>query len=243
MSAPTTTEQPLRDPTDLDEVRSAARRGRWGRRAAVIGGLVVVAAGAVWVIGFSPLLAVDQITVKGTTTLPTDEVIAAAGVPRGTPLARVDDGAVADRIRALPRVGSVEVRRGFPHELVLVVDERIAVAVIRTDHGWVTLDAAGNEISGVRKPGTRAVVATSTDVGRVTALTVLQSLPASLRAQIARITASTADDVTFTLRNGAAVRWGDVNRADRKAAVLAALMARPASLYDVAAPDVPTTQK
>ena len=241
MTATTTTEPELRDPTDLDGVRSAVRRGRWVRRLGVIAALLVVAVAAVWVVEFSRLLAVDHITVRGTTNLAPGDIIAAAAVPLGTPLARVDDQAVADRIRALPRVGSVEVRRGFPHELVLVVDDRVPVAVIRTDRGWVTIDAAGAEIGGVRKPGSRPVVASTTDVGRQTALATLLTLPAPLKTQVARVSASTVDDVTLVLRSGATVRWGDTSRTERKAAVLAALMTRRASIYDVSAPDVPTT--
>ncbi len=49
------------------------------------------------------------------------------------------------------------------------------------------------------------------------------------------------DDVALTLRSGDLVRWGSVEDADLKASVLAALMKRKASVYDVSAPRLPTT--
>ena len=49
------------------------------------------------------------------------------------------------------------------------------------------------------------------------------------------------DDVVLTLRAGAAVRWGSAERADRKAQVLRSLLPVRAEVYDVSAPDLPTT--
>ena len=237
-----TAETDVRAPTDLADVRAAARRGRWGRRLLWLLPVVLLGAAVVWVVWFSPLLAVTTIEVRGSTTLTVAQVRQAAGVPLGTPLARVDDAAVTGRLRALPRVGAVEVRRGFPHDLVLVVDERIAVAVISTGEGWKSVDAAGEVVSAVGGPGALPVVR-ARGAGRAAALQVLMTLPPAVARQTRTVAASTSDDVVLTLASGDTVRWGDASRPADKAAVLAALRKQPGRVYDVSAPDFPSIKR
>ena len=49
------------------------------------------------------------------------------------------------------------------------------------------------------------------------------------------------DDIELTLRSGDRVRWGSADQPEVKAQVLRALMNRKADVYDVAAPELPTT--
>ena len=237
-------------PADLADARAARStrsggrsRGR-GRRAVTIaaaGLLVVLAvAGVAWVLLFSSLVAVDRVTVLGTSTLPADEIRAAAGVNLGTPLARIDVDTVAQRLNSLPRVGSVEVRRSLPRELVLIVIERVAVAATRVGGRWSTLDSRGEEIASLRERGTLVEVAADRAEIRAIAIAVWATLPAKVSAETVVVSASTRDDVTLTLRDGRRVVWGDVSRAERKGVVLRTLLTRPGSVYDVSAPDLPT---
>ncbi|MEZ5115596.1 MAG: FtsQ-type POTRA domain-containing protein [Candidatus Nanopelagicales bacterium] len=97
--------------------------------------LVALAAAALaalgtWVVLGSDLLAVHDVRVEGVSSIPADRVRAVADVPVGTPLARVDVDAVVARVAALPEVAGVEVRRGWPRSLVVVVREREPVAVV-----------------------------------------------------------------------------------------------------------------
>jgi cell division protein FtsQ len=230
-------------PVALGEKRQAVRRARRGRNAAMAFGVIALVALAVWVVWFSPLLAVGQVTVKGDTTLAPSEVIAAAAVPLGTPLARVDAVGVAQRIQALPRVGDVEVRRGFPRELVLVVNERIPVAVVTSEGSTLhTVDSSGAIIGRVASAGTLPVITTTAAQGRAAALAVITTMPATLLHDVASVAAGSPDSVNLTLRKGTRVVWGDSSRPERKAQVLSALMHRPAAVYDVSAPDFPATR-
>jgi cell division protein FtsQ len=74
------------------------------------------------------------------------------------------------------------------------------------------------------------------------AMAVVAALPASLRATVASVTASTRDDVVLTLSDGVTVRWGSADRSDRKVAVLAGMLPVRAATYDVSAPDLPTSR-
>jgi cell division protein FtsQ len=52
---------------------------------------------------------------------------------------------------------------------------------------------------------------------------------------------ATKDSITLRLGNGDAVVWGSAQDAKRKARVLMALLRRPATVYDVSVPGLPTT--
>ncbi len=111
--------------------------------------MLYVAIGAVvlgllgWVLYGTSVLGVREIAVSGSQIAGADVVRAAAAVPVGTPLARLDTGEVADRIRALPSVGEVDVSRSWPHTLVITVTERTPVAAVARPDGFVVLDASG----------------------------------------------------------------------------------------------------
>jgi hypothetical protein len=70
---------------------------------------------------------------------------------------------------------------------------------------------------------------------------IYRQLPPDIAHKIASLTAKSRDDVSFTLGSGAVVRWGNDQKADQKIAVLTALLPRRARMYDVSAPELPTT--
>ena len=121
-------------------VQRTRRTRRW---VALVVGVALVAA-ALWVgRWFSTLLSVKEVRVLGAVDVSVSSVRQAAAVPAGIPLARVDTAGIAERVGAIPRVASVEVRRGWPDVLVVVVTERTPIAVTRAGASWTYLDATG----------------------------------------------------------------------------------------------------
>ena len=217
-------------------------RRRHVRRWLALASAVALVALTVWVVWFSPLLSVREVRVLGAVDVPAGSVLEAAAAPPGQPLARVDVAGVTERVAALPRVASVEVRRGWPSVLVVVVTERTPIAVVPGGSTFAYLDATGASFGSVRRaPQGFPVVSATTDDALQSATAVVDALPASLRAVVAKVTAGTHDDVVLTLTSGPTVRWGSVEQSDRKAAVLAALLRVKAASYDVSAPDLPTS--
>lgn len=230
--------------TDVIELPAARpkrpkRRLRW-RRLVVALLLVAAIGGLVWLVFFSSVLAASTVRVVGAQGRLADEVLYVAEVPLGTPLARLDAAAVGDRVATLPWVGSVEVRRGYPSEIVIAVTERTPVA--REAGGPRAIAADGTVFVASTKldPGLPSITA-SDDVARQAAAGVIASLPEDLRGRVVSARATTRDDVVLTLRSGAKVTWGSVDEAALKAQVLDALLARKARAYDVSAPGLPTT--
>lgn len=196
-----------------------------------------------WLLLGSSLLAVRDVTVTGASRLTVAQVRAAAAVPVGTALARVDTAAVARRIRALPPVARVEVRRSWPHGLRLLVTERVPVAVIADGAQVLLLDATGTVVGPAPKtPPGLLILHVPSSAGPVAsaALAVLRDLPAALRAQVAGLSAATSDQVELQLRDGRRVVWGSPVDGARKAAATQVLLRLPGRVFDVSSPGVVT---
>jgi cell division protein FtsQ len=220
---------------------AATRRRHW-RRWIALAVVAVLVGAAVWVVWFSSLLTVKEVRVLGTVAVSADQVRQAAAVPPRQPLARVDVDAITSRVEAIPRVQSVEVRRGWPDVLVLVVSERTPLVVVADGSSFAYLDAEGVRFGEAgRQPATMPLLSATTDIARSSSLAVVAALPADLRATVGEVRAKTFDDVTLVLRDGSKVQWGNADRSERKAVVLRSLLPLKAARYDVSAPDLPTT--
>lgn len=206
--------------------------------------VLVVALGAgAW---FSPVLSVRSVQVQGVTVVSPQQVRDAAAIPAGTPLLQVDLGAAARRVAAIPRVATAQVDRTLPSGVRITVVERTPVAWVTGSGGSHLLDADGFDFAtqpppaglpelGVPTPGVN-------DPRTVAALSVLTMLPPPLREQVVRVSAVSPSAVELTLGQGRTVRWGGVEAAARKAAVLSALLTQPGRVYDVSSPSLPTVR-
>ena len=223
--------------------RREPRSWRWA-----LTGLLLVAllGGGAWTVLASPLLAVNRVVVDGARVVPARQVLAAADVPVGGPLSRVDTAAVAARVERIPRIADALVVRRWPGTLAVVVVERSALAGVRTGKGYALMDGEAVVFDRVAKlpAGVPVVKASGLDPRRSlrAVLKALDSLPPALRARVGTATATTVDDVTLSLDGDKRVVWGSADRGARKAVVLRALLRQEADVYDVSAPDAPTTR-
>lgn len=121
--------------------RYAKRRRRTARIVALVAILAVVSAAAVAL--RSPLFRVTLVEVQGATLLEPSEIIAVAGVGNGANLLLISQGAVAQRLRTLPRVASVLVRKFWPNHLVLEVEERRGMLLVPCGEVWFEVATDG----------------------------------------------------------------------------------------------------
>jgi cell division protein FtsQ len=230
--------------------RRFARR-QWRRRwltlryvvAAVV--LLALAASAVWAVYFSSFLAVRGLQVEGASGSGTAEVRAAADVPTGAPLATVDLDRVRSRVEALAGVRSADVTRQWPDTVRVVVEERVAVAVVEIGGEVRGMDATGVVFEDYRRapaglPRVRTSTATRTDALEEAA-EVIAALPDDLAGRVDHVAVETVDRISLVLRDGRTVAWGSSEDSDTKARVLDALLAERAKAYDVSVPGQPTT--
>jgi cell division protein FtsQ len=220
--------------------RSRRRRIVW---LSALGVLVVLVGGSV-AAAYSPLFAVQRITVTGATTLDPSVVEAALGDQLGTPLALVDTSEVKAALLAFPLIETYSLEARPPHDLTVRLVERTPIGVIRSSAGYTLVDAAGVALSTTSdQPAGQPIVEAGSGVDSAafrSAGLVVRSLPADIRAALTGVTATTADDVTLTLSSGLVVVWGSSDDSALKALALsAALVANPgASSIDVTSPDV-----
>lgn len=201
--------------------------------------VALVAFGAVFAVWFSTWLDVERIRAIGTGR--TQEVLASAAIDVGTPIARVDTISVQQRVGEIPWVKSVDVRRGWPNEIVIAVTEREPVARKMSEGGAQGVDADGVVFAPEAELPENLIVVTAEGPALLASVEVLQALPPEIKGRVTRVAASTRDDVRLHLKSGSIVRWGSAQEPEFKSQVLLALLPRRARVYDVSAPQLPTT--
>ncbi|OIK29470.1 cell division protein FtsQ/DivIB [Streptomyces malaysiense] len=222
--------------------------------------LVLVSAGSVWVLYGSSWLRVERVPVSGTRVLTPAEVLDAAAVPVGAPLASVDTDAVAARMRhKLPRIDTVDVSRSWPHDIELKVTERTPVLLVRKGKNFVEVDhkgvrfatvaqapkgvpllrmsasASGSAAASLRRFGTDRLVRE--------AVLVAGELPGQVRRLTGTVEVHSYDDIRLELTGGRTVAWGSGENGRAKARTLTALMkaASGARHFDVSVPTAPAS--
>jgi cell division protein FtsQ len=223
------------------------RRRPWRLTAWTLGALAVISA-LVWVVAFSPLLAVRTVEVVGVPEAEVEPITALAAVPVGTPLARVDDSAIADRVRQRATLANVSIERSWPSTLVIHADPRVPVLVAKNPQGQLhVVDSRGVAYAQVRTaPKAVPMVNTASEEALsrdalMAAVDVVEVLPRSLQRQVSDVTVSGANLVTLKVR-GTTVVWGGVGQPEKKLTVMMALLKGKPKLIDVSAPDTPVTR-
>lgn len=220
--------------------------GPWKTLAALLAAAGIVAA-VIWALAASRLLVVRSVSVTGLHRVPRSQVIAAAGIPRGIPLIRVDTSAVRRRVEEIPQVRSAQVSRSWPDGIDIAVTERVPALAVRGTGGYRLIDPAGVTVASVarRPPG----IALFTPSGPVrgnpavaAAAAVARQLPARLARRLVSVTAPAAGDVTLHLAGGVTVFWGSAGQSAAKERTLAVLMRTHARYYDVSMPGTAATR-
>lgn len=223
--------------------RSRRRRIVWLSAA---GAVVALVLGTV-VAAYSPLFAVERITVVGAKTLDAAEIERALAGQVGTPIALVDPGEVKAALVAFPLIETYALEARPPRDLTVRIVERTPIGVVQSDAGYTLVDAAGVALSTTTsQPEGQPLLEIAGSTGGPafeSAGLVVRSLPAQLRGELTGVRASTADDVTLVLGGSTTVVWGNAEDAGAKSAALAGLrQAQPdAGSYDVSSPGVGLT--
>lgn len=227
--------------------------------------LALVAVLYVVLVFFSPLLATQTITVRGASLLETNQVEQKLEPLRGVPLTRIDEKRVRELIGQDNVLRSVQVESRPPHELVVTLKERTAIAIVKEGETYHTVDTDGVSLmESSSEPSTSVPLVRlngddpqHSDEFR-TISTALSAMPAELLAQVKEASATSTSSITLTLRDNTTVQWGTAQESELKAKVLLSLrqavaqraqeeassgaQAQKVTVYDVSAPRVPVTR-
>ena len=227
--------------------------------------LAIIAVLYVVLVFFSPLLATQKITVRGTSLLETTQVEQKLEPLRGVPLTRIDEKKVRELLGQDNVIRSVQVESRPPHELVVTLKERTAVAVVKQGDTYHTVDSDGvSLLESATQPDTSVpLVRFSGDDPQTSAefrtiSTALSAMPSELLAQVKEAGATSTSSITLTLRDNTTVQWGTAEESELKAKVLLSLrqaiakraqeetsseaQTQKVTVYDVSAPRVPVTR-
>lgn len=228
------------------EIRRFTQRSRrrrfivWGS----VGAVLALVLGSV-IAAYSPLFAVETITVAGAKTIDPAVVKQSLSKQLGAPLALVDADGVKSALGEFPIIESYALEVRPPRELLVRIVERTPIGAIRDADGYAVVDAAGVVLStSAQLPEGRPELEITGGIDSAafrSAGLVMRSLPADLRATVKTVRATSGDDVTLELADGKTVVWGSEKDSVLKAAVLVRLIAASpdSRAFDVSSPTVP----
>ena len=236
----------LRKRVEKAEVKRFTAGSRRLRRNWLIGiGSFLALALVAVVAAYTPVLSVREIQIEGAFRVNSDAVVADLSSQLGSPFPLVDDTAIKAALVRYPLIESYSVQARPPSTLVVRLVERTPVGALATPNGFTVVDAAGVAIEETTsRPPNYPFIAVDGGIdapGFLPAAAVLRSLPSDLLATVDEVTATTQDDVTFTLRDSdASVVWGSSDESKVKAYTLTKLMAAQPGfdVYDVSSPTV-----
>lgn len=231
-------------------------RARRIRRNIIIAASIVAAlvAGLLAAAIYSPVLAVRTITVQGTKMLTTQQIQAALKPLEGRPLPQVSDSEVSALLQPLVQIKAVTAQARPPSGLLVQVQERVPVALLKQGGTFQLVDIEGVQLSSTTDPSSVQLPVIDGGGGAMGkdlfhAITaVLGALPADVLTRLSDASAKSADAVELKLIDGQTIVWGNAGEKELKAKVLEALLKAPADpknpvrVYDVSVPRHPVTR-
>jgi cell division protein FtsQ len=231
-------------------------KGKRIRRNVIMAACVAAAlvAGMILAAVYSPVLAVKTVTVSGTKLLKATQVQAALKSLEGTPLPQVNDEEVERLLKPLVQIKSVSTQARPPSELVVQVQERVPVALVKRGAEYLLVDVEGVRLTATADPANVKLPVIDGGAGAIgkdlfqATTAVLGALPATVLAKLSNASAKSVDAVELKLVDGQTIIWGNESEKELKARVLEALLkvpadpANPVNVYDVSVPRHPVTR-
>jgi cell division protein FtsQ len=194
------------------------------------------------------------VSVTGTKLLKPAQVQAALKPLLGTPLPQVSDDEVTSLLKPLVQIKSVTTQAHPPSVLVVQVQERVPVALVKRGNEYILVDVDGVRLSTTADPTSVKLPVIDGGAGTIgkdlfqATAEVLGALPANVLAKLSNASAKSVDAVELKLLDGQTVIWGNAGEKELKARVLEALLkvpadpANPVNTYDVSVPRHPVTR-
>lgn len=235
--------QRLNRPGDRSKQKTSKARGRrevpWRHVAGITGiGLVVLA--VLWaVVYFTPLFSVKNVEVEGNAHLDNEDVVAAADVAEGTPLAQVNMRQTASNVVSLPWVKSATASRKWPSTISVEVVENVAVAYRSSSEGMHLIDREGKEFA-VDTPPEDAVELTGSadkdEAVRKDAVDIASALSDTGRGAVKSIEAKSKYEFVLNLKDDRIVVWGASEDNKNKSLALDTVLQREGKEFNVTNP-------
>lgn len=213
---------------------------------AAIGALILLVLATM----FTPIMAIDKISVFGTEKVSDKQIQASLEKYIGTALPMINGTNVANDLAKFKLIESISLVSKPPHELQVRIVERTPISIVVKDGTGFLYDPSGVRVgvaTGSEKLPTIIITGDpKTSKSYKQAIDVLLSLPSSLLNRFAYIQAKSRDNVTMKLRGNAVqtIIWGDSTQSALKSRVLKVLLLKTPSripaTFDVSSPLTPS---
>jgi cell division protein FtsQ len=195
------------DPNEIPARQAPKSRVRWKLFAVLV--ILALLAPTPWLArrGASKLafFRVRNVVVEGTRYLSPDSVVSRLGLD--TLRSVFDDTPPLERkLRALPQVAGVQIRRKLPGTLVVTVRENPPVALAPGPQGLEPMDSAGVPLpfDPAREPSLDLPIANQRDVALMRMLGDIRARSSTLFRRISEVSRTGSDDVLLLLTSGSA---------------------------------------
>lgn len=206
------------------------KRGSSRIRTIVFGGALVASLGLV--LGTSPIFELRSFRVVGNVRLSREEVRVLAGVEGGENVLTLSSKEIRSALLRNPWVSDARVDRSLPSSILVSIVERTAVAHVRDPGGFAIIAPDGIVLRRAERPPSGTVSlgrwpsllrpADRYGAGRPM-LEALGGFPRGLRARVATVRMAHGA-VTFDLRNGGVVLYGEPELHAAKSGALGSLL-------------------
>jgi len=207
---------------------SRLRKRRWALSLGSVGALL----GGVVLLTLSPALSLQTVVIEGAERLEPGDIAEALNPLQGEPLARVSTERVGAALAPITLIQAFETRIVPPGTLVVTISERKPIGAVSSNSAYTVVDAAGVELWDTPAPPSGLplilVAADAESPSFISISRVLLALPEELLTQVEGVTATTLDDVRFTIRGAShEVVWGSSDRVREKPECSQQLFERP----------------
>jgi cell division protein FtsQ len=196
---------------------------------------------------FTPLLAIDKITISGTQRLEPKKISKALETLDGRPLTTISEVEVAELLADFPLIETFAIQAEPPHTLNVKIRERQPIVVLVRSGKNYLYDAAGVQIeqtdAAVKLPYLNLKGNPKDNPQFKTAMEVLLSLPVKTYQRVYSIEVSEQLTTNLVLKkSNITVIWGDTKQALLKNEVLMTLLKtglKESVVVDVSSPNAP----
>lgn len=193
-------------------------------------GILIACSGILAIIIYSPLFTLQRVDLKGNNYLQEADIMQIARLQKGKPLFSLETSEVTQNLLHDLRIESAVVKRRIPDTLEITISERVPVATVASDYGYLDFDRQGKVIASyysLKKmpiPMITGVVMRDLYIGddndNATVkqlLEFLQQLDENTLNQISEINISNPDNVVAYTVSSVQIRLGKLERLDEKA--------------------------
>lgn len=213
-----------------EQSASHKKRRRSPRR--IIKGLMFlgICGGLMSIVVYSPLFTLQRVTLHGNTYLKEDDILTSGRLHKGEPLFQLETDAVTQNLMKDLRIESVVVRRKLPDTLDVELKERMPVATVACEYGYLDLDRQGKVIASyknLRKMPIPLITGVAmhdkyigddnTDENVKKILEFLSLLDAETLNHLSEINITNPKAITAYTNQSVQIRLGDFDRWEEKA--------------------------